>query len=226
MIDRRAAYLFGGGVRPSQYQAVITAQAATHLWMLDETSGTTAEDSIGAADGTLGGTAVFRAPGTLVGHTAVAFGALGWVACPVLNFADAGSSVSFWVRQVPGGPTRYMIGKGADQPNVDIFTPDFLLANIGGPPIANAPDLDAAWHHVAYVHRGPLAADQELWVDGVNATIAPAAAVFVANADPLVIGARLDNGADSLVNGYMQGVAVWLAHALTPAEIAAQFAAR
>lgn len=219
--------LFGGSVVPSQYPDVVLAQGPTHFWLLDETSGTTAEDIAGASDGTYLNGFSLGNTGPLIGHTAFGIGSDGVVNCGVINMADVGSSYTYWVKQVPGGATRYMIAKGgSDQPEVSIFTPDFLVVGIGGPPIANGPDLDANWHHIAYVHEGPLAADQKLYVDGVDVTLAPAAAAFLPTAANLLIGSRLVDGTNALTNGFMAAVAVWTGTALTPAQIAAQFAAR
>src|SRR5580765_159064 len=50
---------------PGSYAALVVADGASHYWRLDETSGTTAVDVIGGANGTISGGVTLNQPGAV-----------------------------------------------------------------------------------------------------------------------------------------------------------------
>jgi concanavalin A-like lectin/glucanase superfamily protein len=117
------------------YSQTITADAPKSWWRLDETSGTTATDSIGTNNGTYSGTIGYNQPSLLPagGGTSIDFGnSLGKINVgDVFDFVgNVSYSVECWVRfsDLVDASARYLVSKQRTSPSRDGWGMGFNFA--------------------------------------------------------------------------------------------------
>jgi Concanavalin A-like lectin/glucanases superfamily len=207
----------------SSYPSLVIADGAVAYWRLGETSGTTANDSIGTAHGTISGGVTLNQPGALAdGDQAMAFnGVDGHVESPAV-LLPVTCAVECWLKSTDttGALVSHRGASGPDftfgmYPKLYVFMPGPGFVASSGRVIA-----DNQWHHAVAVFDGTT-----LWfyVDGVldftTAFSRPAAATqpFSLGRDPQ------DTGVWYL--GVLDDVAIYPT-ILTAPQIAAHYAAR
>src|SRR5215468_8331778 len=165
----------------SAYSDQVIADGAIAYWRLNETSGTTAVDSIGGFNGTISGGVTLGQPGALVdGDKAMTFdGSTGRINCgtsSTLGFTTA-FSAEFWIAFTDlGGGLHAVLGKLDDSlANGWAFfrhasgVMQFFASNAGATnwnfthptPIMN----DGLWHHVVGWWNGTTA---KIFIDGIE----------------------------------------------------------
>src|SRR4030095_15904336 len=206
------------------YPAQVVADGAVAYWRLGETSGTTANDSIGSAHGTIGAGITLNQPGALAeGTPAMQGNASGTavVTCPVVTLGSV-FSIEFWIKQrvdpaansricgVFGAPNVSFQSASGSPRQLNFFPMGANLAAVGALSLG-------VWTYIVGTVDG---AQGRLYVNGVLAngptatTGTPAPAVFT------FLGGQSVN-----FDGWMDEVAIYPT-ALTPAQIAAHYAAR
>lgn len=225
------------------YPAQVVADGAVAYWRLGETSGTTASDSIGTAHGTISGGVTLGQPGALAdGNKAMRFnGTTGGVLAPTGAYQTFGTgpmTLECWCR-FPIAPTPFthpidMKDDGSGNAGPQFYVTDtqfgFQVNNtVAGASTVQAPVIAAAvadgqWrHYVAVLSRGPD--ELRLYVNGafVAGPSAFPAGTSITSTDGVGIGVA-SNGS-VFFNGEVDDVAIYKT-ALTPAQIAAHYAAR
>lgn len=218
------------------YPARVVADGAVAYWRLGETAGTTANDSIGTAHGTISGGVTLGQAGALSdGDKAMLFdGTTGRVIVANGAYATFGTgpfSVEAWIK-----PTAYVVRYVFDNMNLGGVTKkgihlyvndiDLIFRAGNGTAVfaANAPfPQDAGWHHIVGVNAGTL----QLYIDGIGTTAPEPVIGDVSSVDPLRIGTHSAAGASDVnsFQGAIDEVAIYKT-ALTPTQIAAHYAAR
>lgn len=212
------------------YPARVVADGAVAYWRLGETSGTTAVDAIGGANGTISGGVTLAQPGALAdGDKAMAFnGTTGRIAAPAL-LLPLSCTLECWVNtNVPGGmsvehpvlshrgPTGsddfvVTVATYWDPGRIRIYSNVGSVNGVGGV-------VDGAWHHIVIVFT---ASDTTIYVDGAVDTVGGVA--HVAISELIDIGWHSPVGKS--FTGSLDDVAIYPT-ALTAPQIAAHYALR
>ena len=165
----------------SAYSDKVIADGATNYWRLNETSGTSAVDVVGAKNGTISGGVTLNQAGALTdGDKAMTFDGTGQIALPSIT-TPVGCSVEAWVKSATGSGDD-MIWTNR---NSGASTNTYLQLASGQPQFGNNSNVvawsatridDGQWHHLVGVSTGT---QLDLFVDGVlrsvpNAFASPA----------------------------------------------------
>lgn len=219
------------------YREKVIADGAVAYWRLGETSGTTAVDIIGGANGTISGGVTLGQPGALAdGDKAMRFtgGRIEVTNGAFLQFGTGALSVEWWIKSNPiagwwldakadGNSGVPGVGFQSDTSNI-YFHPgngvQMLYCSDGGFGYG-----DNQWHHiVGVVERG--SPDRALfYADGVLRTTVPfsGSGSSLTSASPFALGDMSGGGAPTA--GAIDEVAIYKT-ALTAPQIAAHYAAR
>lgn len=198
----------------SAYSDKVIADGASNYWRLNEPSGTSAVDVVGAKNGTISGGVTLAQPGALVdGDTAMTFnGTTGKIVTAAAVTLPVISSVEAWFKTTSSAFQYYVelpgvsIGSGPNSGNKP-FLYDGSVKN------GNKVISDGLWHHVVWTFSGATAT---VYVDGV--LDASGAQVFAAP----VSGVASISAASGFWNGSLDDIAIY-PRALTPAEISAHY---
>jgi Concanavalin A-like lectin/glucanases superfamily len=213
------------------YPAKVVADGAVAYWRLGETSGTTAVDVIGGANGTISGGVTLGQPGALAdGNTAMVFdGTTGYISVPSsAAITPIGPfTVEAWIKTTKFGycPIVDKIGSPGFAGflfDVGATTPGLVCLWTGAAWVSGVRDVEnGQWHHVVAVWNGTVVA---IYVDGVlDTSQTPTSTLLTATTHALEIGRRYD--APHFAQGTIDDVAFY-ATALTPTQIAAHYQAR
>jgi len=217
---------------PIGYTKQVIADGASAYWRLQETSGTSAVDSIAGANGTISGGVTLNVPGPYAGSVAYRFnGSTGRVTVATGTYQTFGTgpvTLECWVRYLGGGNQDVvdMKGAGSSVAGIRIVTDTSpglygqvsdgttLWASAVGVPTLFT---DLRWRHlVAVVSR--TANTITLYSNGV--AIGPVTAITAGVNIGTTAATELGGYAGTIVlNGDLAEVAVYKA-ALTPAQIA------
>lgn len=184
------------------YRDLVRAHGATHLWTLDETTGTIAADLINAsANGTIAGGVTLNVPSPVIGGgTAMTFnGTTGYVSAPVTALGTT-FAIEAWIKT-----TSSAFMEIAEIGNIQFYVNGGTLgANVGGVSINSLfPVADNVWHHVVLVSNGTVGA---VYCDGTFK--ASSAAVAVMPGTTFFIG-RYYGSAVNFFNGSLDEVAIY-----------------
>ena len=207
-----AAVLLCGAMLASPAHGAITG--LTNRWTFDETSGTTAFDSVGVIHGTLVGSDVVRVAG-FIGPRAVKLlgndGSFVDFTTSVGQFGIDEFTVSFWFNTTETQPLFDLLGNRTAGSHGNFFQirmtgvhpsePDgMIIAEIDQdgsgtnyiPLESTQVGLnDGTWHHVAVARQGTA---MRLFIDGVlSASGSAAANANVANGNPFKLGRSLND---------------------------------
>jgi hypothetical protein len=156
------------------YADKVISDGASNYWRLNEASGTTARDSVGAKDGTISGGVTLGQPSPLQdGTSAMTFNGTGRV-LTVANVAQPlATTMEAWFKTVPNGAFQAICStRNPDGNAAAIFLGVRSTGNLcayNGGSGANLDGIrmvaDGLWHHVTAVFAGGTTAS--LYVDGV-----------------------------------------------------------
>jgi hypothetical protein len=206
------------------YPYTVVADGAVAYWRLGETSGTTANDSIGTAHGTISGGVTLGQAGALAdGNKAMAFdGTSGKIICPAVSI-PAACTIEAWVKTTGSAALQTIV---STRPPT---TTDTLIATIadsgpaliyvGPQPVQGTRNLiDGQFHHVVFVLTGT---QTTIYSDGTLDS-SPQAQPHLTGSFPVQIGYEQTT---YFFNGTLDDIAIYPT-ALTPTQIAAHYAAR
>lgn len=225
-----------GGSSLGAYPTTIIAQGATSYWRAGEAAGNYV-DTIAANDLTVSGAPVRDVlPGGLTGAQddgAVQFPLvtdfLSRVNVAALNLGDGPWSTSFLIRRdADAGAIQTIFQKGANAYACNIDPGDRVsLGKVGIAFICHSSVLlavDGLFHHYVITRNGPGAGNTLIYADGVEGHVdAAIATVLVDNALDFTVGQ--EGGATPALSTFDE-IALFKGILLTPAQIAAQVAAR
>ena len=209
------------------YADQIVADGATHYWRLNEASGTTASDRIGAAHGVISGGVTLGQPGSLAdGSTAMTFdGINGKIVTTPVAFVPP-FTIEVWFRTTVTNPRKVIFSNtwGVDS-NVTLFNENttelFLYLGTGG--VSQPIPVDGLWHHIVCIF--PTTPTVELYLDGLLLESKSRGLAWgVGVTRPLSLGFEAE-WASTPMHGDLDEVALY-PHALTPAQIAQHYALR
>jgi hypothetical protein len=206
-------------------------------WAFDETSGSTAFDGVGAADGTLAGAATFVPAGGVVGGAISLHKATSDLVNmgDVFNFGSTDFSLSFWVnttvtdvdsvvvaRHLSGTAAGYLFNVNTTatygSPNKVMF---YTSNSPGGEVISTTSVNDGSWHHVVGVYQQGVS--KRMFVDGAPAEAATGAGGNGTIGAPFLVGGVSFGGTPTaLLNGMVDELRVY-DHALTDPEVQTLF---
>lgn len=206
-------------------------------WAFDETSGSTAFDGVGAANGTLAGSATFVPAGGVVGGAVSLDKASGDFVNmgDVFNFGSTDFSLSFWVKttttDVESVPVaRHLTGIAAGylfmiNTSGTYGSPDkifFYTSNSpGGEAISTTTVNDGVWHHVAGVYEHGVS--KRVFVDGAPAEATLGAPGNTPVGAPFLVGGLSVGGTPvAYFNGMVDELRVY-DHALADTEVQTLF---
>jgi hypothetical protein len=222
------------------YPAAVVADGAVAYWRLGETSGTTAVDVIGGANGTISGGVTLGQAGALAdGDKAMGFNN-GSVIVPNGAYSAVGTgpfSWELWLRYTSTAASfAYLISCRSPAPQTGF---DAYVTISGGLVTARVwqstsaytatsslpTDPNGQWHHFVGVLTRGASDVMTLYRDGlsVGTVTLPAAGWNLTNTSSFVIGNSLEN--DTPWIGTLDDVAIYPT-ALTAPQIAAHYAAK
>ncbi len=205
--------LSGGG--GSTYPQVVTGDAPTSYWRLDETSGTTAADSVGASPGTYTGVAL-GAPGLLASTTDKAVTFNGSTSAVKVNSTTALSppakvSVEAWIKPaaLPASGAFASVATKAESYSLQFNGPrmEFTIMQAGVRKRLQAPAGAIAVggkYHVVGTYDGTT---QRLYINGAQVASAALTGAITTNTNAFYIGTW--NGSSERFNGVIDEVAVY-----------------
>ncbi|MBN1512131.1 MAG: LamG domain-containing protein, partial [Phycisphaerae bacterium] len=200
-------------------------------WAFDETAGTTAINSAGGTNGTVGTGIDINQPGERGRAYALDGTANGTVTMSGDKgiLGTAARSICVWMKSTATGFNTFLAnGSNTTGQAWSVYLRDGkgrVAVNGGYRQTTATPLADGNWHHVAFVLpelTAPDVTDTVIFLDGVaqDAYLAGARAVnTVANMDVTV---GVDYGGGSYYNGLLDDVAVW-AEGLTEGEVRALY---
>ncbi len=208
------------------------ADSPSAYWRLDEASGNQAADQQGTSTGTYSAGVTRGQPGaTSDGDAAVDLnGTSGYVTVPdaaALRLADGPFTLEAWVNRPTLGATfpgdqEQVFDKndGGYQVNIQNNVMYFDQAGVGTIAKANR-SMGTGWHHLVVTKSG---SSVHLYQDGVDVTGTVTNRTLTDSSAQLVLGARRGT-ASAFLDGLLDEVAIYKT-ALTPAQVAAHYAAR
>lgn len=215
------------------YNSVVNADSPVAYWKLDETSGTTATDSVGGLTGAYAGATLNQTPLIATGTSVLFSGAGGsGIGIPdnsALSFVNTGFSFDLWVKTSTGASSVLLAKDDADSPAEYelILNADGTLTCVVRSSASDTPKVtanttlavnDNVRHHIAcvFTQSGTL----KIYVDSVErGSTAHSLSSSYNSSYALRIGRR--DGA-----GYFAGAmdeAAFYASALSPARIASHY---
>jgi len=227
------------------YPALVVADGAVAYWRLGETSGTTAVDVIGAKNGTISGGVTLGQAGALAdGDNAMAFdgtnGLIKMAGMQNYPFGTGPLSVECWLKSTFIAGARWMLdcGKNADNavPGFEIYQNadhSYTFRPGNGTTtlylVTPAPLPAGQWLHlVCLIERlyDGVHDRGRIYVNGVHSVSADIAVAGI-NVTPTAVGMSLGGIFNGGINwgGLLDDVAIYPT-ALTPAQIAAHYAAK
>jgi Concanavalin A-like lectin/glucanases superfamily len=218
------------------YPALVVADGATAYWRLGETSGTTAVDVIGGANGTISGGVTLGQAGALAdGDKAMAFNGTTGKIVTVANVplltpytlevwiqttSPAAQKVIFSTLQEPTPEDALMVQVNAHQLRIYIEHSGGAASDLN--PTEFFEMADGIWHHLVIAFLGTTVA---VYFDGVQKT-------WTNQPTPALVGSGshfVELGSDSkyglFYGGSLDDVAIYPI-ALSPAQVSAHYAAR
>lgn len=223
----------------SNYQAVVLADNPLGYWRLEDAAGSVALN-LGSSGqpgqyttaGVPGNVALWvpRAPAAVASGQAVTLPTASFLGLQPGAFSAISFSCELWFKGPAGLPVAYLveaIGAGP-QINLQIIrnadgsltahrrNPAGVIATLSVPPLA----FDV-WHHVVYVRSAGIVL--AIYVDGALATSTPDTVGGMPAADLVCVAG--DPTGTNFTGGMIDEVAIYGA-ALTPAQVAAHYAAR
>ena len=214
------------------YDSVILSDRPSNYWRLGETTGTTAVDLVGGANGVISGGVTLNQPGPGAGNVAMTFnGTTGKILTPVVVIPTTWT-LEAWVRttvtsQIPIVSNR-MAPYTGDQSLAITITNKVLISstsNVGGGQTGDATGTkivaDGQWHHIVVVLG---LTSWAAYVDGVfdPLNVQPTGTNIGSRVHQLGIG--FDSDTAGFWSGSLDEVAIYQ-YALTPAQIRAHYAA-
>jgi hypothetical protein len=223
MVGRRTLGVMTALVFLGMATAIGQAAPIAH-WAFDESSGTTASDSIGGYTGTLSTSGATWTSGKAGG--AISFNGSGYVTMgDVLPFTSGNFSLSVWVQTGATGGVHvvskhwggyangYLLGvntAGVGDPNKAWFY------YTGGIVNSSTSVNDNNWHHVVGVYHSGTNA--EIYVDGVPVENTSPSVSISGNSAPFLVGAWYDGSYHPTYTGLIDDVQVY-DNALTSSEV-------
>jgi hypothetical protein len=202
-----------GITNPSSYAAKVIKSGASNYWKLNESSGLTAVDMAGGANGTLSGGVIQTGDGGMVFN-----GSSAKIVTAANVPTTQTATYEVWMKTA-GSPTGQKEIISTSEPRVVgiVSGTSFIYHNGGavGIKIIN----DNQWHHIVYIFK-PTSV--EFYVDGVFDR-SVATTIPVPTSLPVEIG--WFSGANSFWPGQIDDVAIY-PKALTPAEILDHYQSR
>jgi hypothetical protein len=212
---------------------VFTLGAPVSHWKLDETSGTTAVDTMGLASGTASGNTAWSSSGQIDGAIELLDGTNDYVVVPNrTEYSGTTLSLALWFNTgLLDGQPRGLISKRSGVNNqlafsAFIHTGNRIFVDIPtGPSASQRFDTGYAvsgtgeWHHFAMVFDGAASTNRlKVYVDGVQVYQAtPTATAIPATTAPIVIGC-LNTGYGTSFKGLIDDVRVYK-YALSAADV-------
>lgn len=228
--DSLVQYGLTGSYGVSKYSDVVIAQSPSWYCRMGEPSGTTATDVIGGVNGTYNGSPTLAATGAFGGDTNTAVtlnGSSQWISVAdnaAIDPADTWT-ISMWIKRARTGIAEVLYRKGHNGPMLYITAGNkFIVGKAnGGTLLTSVASLTStsAWYHIVATKSGSTT---DLWINGVSNNVLGTNATTTTTADTLSIGR--DDRASDYFSGSIDEVAIWNATALTPAQVAEQYAAR
>jgi len=217
------------------YAQQVTGDGATYYWRLNDTTGSIAMATIGGADGTISGGVTLGVPGPLAdGSTAMMFdGTTGKIVTAAIVTLPPSFTLEAWIKIMAAAPSSELPYAMVNFPTGEWF--NFKLYPVSGArrpgiqtPFGYAP-LSAngiandVWHHVVWVLANSTAA--QCFIDGVAVGVSDAGPGAARTGSTGVCELAYSSGHGTYWPGAIDEVAIYPV-ALTPAQIAAHYAAR
>jgi hypothetical protein len=209
---------------PRTYLERILRDGVSNYWRLNETTGTTAVDRIGGANGTIAGGVTLSQPGALSdGDKAMTFnGTTGWIVTSGNVTVPAICTLEMWAKSATSIPLQArLLDNGGGSGGT--FT---LAVNVGRLAFVSSNFStsvrhvdDGQWHHLVCVLSGGTVS---FYIDGTF-DVSRTETRAVSNTTPLGIASAPAFG--ELFPGSLDEIAIY-PRALSAAEIAAHYAAR
>ena len=211
----------------SAYSDRIIADGASNYWRLGETSGTTAMDEKGLANGTISGGVTLAQPGAVTGDKAMMFdGATGKIVsaasvpipliCTIeawIKITAAAASIGVHVVFSTRGPSStgqvVVMYTNAPAGTISLYTPAIVNSSES---VANG-----EWRHVVCIADGTI---QSIYIDGIFNNSVTVTARTQSSGGPAGVG--WDQQTNQWWNGSLDEVAIY-PRALTAPEIAAHY---
>lgn len=215
-----------GPFSKGSYSESVAKSGPSNYWMLNETSGLIARDSIGGVNGTISGGVTLNQTGVGGGKCMVFNGVNGKIALDIFNFIVPNTfEVWFKTPLSSSPPPPIFSGYGANTILIGSY-PNLLQVWVNGT-FCRMPLLitdDNQWHHFICVMSGGTAIQG--YLDGVAYPITPSLPVgFVGSPVSGEIGYTTSWGPILSWNGSLQDVAIY-PRALTPSEILSHYQSR
>ena len=185
-------------------------------WMLDETEGTTAHDSIGDNDGTLQGNPAWQPTGGIVGGALLFDGVNDYVSTPfILDPAKDSFSAFVWIRG--GAPGQVIISQtdGTEEGNRWLWVDSSygrLITRLMHPPfdplVSESVITDWQWHHIGLVYDFDEL-KRCLYVDGAEVAKDTDVVGGVGSDGGLYFGAGKILDAGSFFSGFIDDVRIY-----------------
>jgi hypothetical protein len=209
------------------YPALVVADGAVAFWRLGETSGTTANDSIGTAHGTISGGVTLGQAGALAdGDKAMQFlGYPGRIITTTPLTVGAAASIELWAKYTATGERMLVTMYGSGDPDAFLWWVDSAVqgfysdAGAGTVSTLVAAINNNQWHHFVVTLDGTTL---RFYIDGALNTSHPYPRGTVT--DVARIGGDWGAGTRDFM-GFLDDVAIYPT-ALTAPQIAAHYAAR
>ncbi len=213
-----------GITNPNSYAAKVLLSGPSNYWGLNETSGTTAVDIVGVANGTISGGVVLNGESgmTFNGTTGKVLTS-GNIPVPVIKtvegwikFPNADNYYPMLSTRHPVNPGSFFVGSSATGGRTAVYGPGINDV------IGNKLICDNQWHHIVYIFTPP---DITIYIDGVFDRAGVGSIVTPAAVNQPV-GIAFDNAAPGYyTNGSIDEVAIY-PRALTAQEILEHYQAR
>lgn len=218
--------------QPQTYANQVILDGASAYWRLNETSGTTAVDSVAGNNGTISGGVTLNVAGPLAGGSrAMRFdGTSGKILVATgayQTFGTGSLTIECWGRFLATAPHQHFVAMNAGSGGPELFlyaTGPLLIGRVTDTvpstydsQVSGIAAFVGQWCHlVSVLDRSTN--KQQLWINGVPgpATTVPAAS-SVTSAAGTSLGVQI-NGVQNFLNGDLAEVAVYKV-ALTPAQI-------
>lgn len=216
------------------YASLITSDTPVAYWRLDDISGTTAVEQIGANNGTYSGSYTLNSPALVNSGTSVIFGSsptYGVLQVPDMLNTSSNFSIEFWaeINSTYASSSEVLLEQGTTNQFVLIWdnVVNRLRMLSGGVTMLTSPNNSAVpdiRHHIVITYDPNGSGTMLLYIDGVLSTSNLAAAAPPNVATPMYFGARASGGFDFPLFGKLDEIALYN-YVLPPSIISNHYAA-